>query len=71
VGTIRVEGICLHDEKSFAFIISIGMLRMSKGQTNWTFQLGQSNKKLIQNFGGKDSGGGYWQIKTDKGMLLA
>ena len=47
------------------------MLRMSKGQTNWTFQLGQSNKKLIQNFGGKDSGGGYWQIKTDKGMLLA
>jgi len=31
VGTVRDEGVCLHDKKVFFFTIRIGMLHMSKG----------------------------------------
>jgi hypothetical protein len=45
------SGGCLHCDEDFICALRIDLLHVSKGtETNWTFHLAQSNKKLIQNF---------------------
>lgn len=70
--TMRVESICLHEKKRLHLYYSHRYVAYVKRiATNLTFQLGQSSKKRTENFWGKDFGGGYWQIKRDKGMVSA
>jgi hypothetical protein len=68
---MRVEGICLHEKSLHLYYSHRYGAYVKRTATNWTFQLGQSSKKRMQNFWGKDFGGGYWQIKMDKGMVSA